>query len=277
MEGRICLVTGATAGIGQAAAVALARRGATVVIVGRDRAKAEAGVASIRMASGHHRIEAMLADLSSQASIRELAASFQSRYGQLHILVNSAAIYTRTRTLTVDGLELMFATNHLGYFLLTRLLLDKLKNSAPASIINVTAPSTSKLNFDDLHGQQSFSSLSAFGASKMGNLLFTFALARRLEGTGVIVNAFHPGVVRTGLMKEVRGPMRLFIGLLNRFAPEPAAAGESLAALAAANAHNRSGQLLRGAKPIQVGAYALDETVQERLWAVSSQLVGLPI
>lgn len=275
MNGKICLVSGATAGIGKAVALGLATRGATVVIVARNAAKAEAAIAEIKAQSGNEQIDALLADLASQASIRQLAERFKSQHQRLHVLVNIAGVYQPTRTVSPDGLELMFATNHLGYFLLTNLLLDMLKASAPSTILNVTAPSTTKLDFDDLQGERRFRSLRAFGASKMGNLLFTFALARQLEGGGVTVNAYHPGLVRTDLMRPARIPMRWLFGLLNRFAVTPERAAEGLVQLAAANAGGTSGQLFHGDKVIDASSYARDEQVQERLWAESARLVSL--
>lgn len=276
MKERICLVTGATSGLGKATAMGLARLGATVVMVAREQDRGEAARSEIIAESGNDSVALMTADLSSQASIRRLAEEFKRKYGSLHVLVNCAAVYKPARVLSPDGLELMFATNHLGYFLLTNLLLDLLKSSAPSSVFNVTAPSTTRLDFGDLQGERRFNAIRAFGASKMCNLLFTFALARRLEGTGVTVNAYHPGVVRTGLMREAPAPMRLLTRLFNRFAAStPERAVEGLVQLAAGNAGGVSGRFFHGQKTIEASPYARDEQVQERLWAESARLVGL--
>src|SRR5262249_10153776 len=150
LDGKICLVTGATAGLGKATALGLAQRGTAVVLLGRDRAKAEATASEIKAQSGNSHIDFLVADVSSLASVRSAAEEFKRKYDKLHVLVNNAGVYKATRTLSPDGLELMFATNYLGPFLLTNLMLDTLKSSAPATILNVAPPSTTKLKFDDL-------------------------------------------------------------------------------------------------------------------------------
>jgi NAD(P)-dependent dehydrogenase (short-subunit alcohol dehydrogenase family) len=237
--------------------------------------RGEATVAEIKTATGNSHVEVLIADLASQASIRLLAEAVQRKYDRLHVLINNAAVVKSTRTVTADGLETMFAVNHLAPFLLTNLLLDRLRASTPASIFTVAAPSTVQLNFDDLQSERQFNALRAFGATKMGNLLFSFALARRLQTTGVTANAYHPGIARSNLMREAPAPMRLFTGVLNLFGSTPARAVEGLVQLAASNANGVSGQLFHGVKPIDVALYAHDEQVQERLWAASAQLVGL--
>src|SRR5262249_20183626 len=239
------------------------------------RAKAEAAATEIKTQSGNSHIDFLVADISSLASVRSAAEEFKRKYDKLHVLVNNAGVYKATRTLSPDGLELMFATNYLGPFLLTNLLLDTLKSSAPATILNVAAPSTTKLNFDDLQGERKFSSLQAFGGSKMCDLLFTFALARRLQGTGVTVNAYHPGIIRTNLMHEADGPMWLLSALLNLTAVSPEKAAEGLVHLASTNADGKTGQLFHGQKTIAASVYAHDEQVQDRLWAESARLANL--
>jgi NAD(P)-dependent dehydrogenase (short-subunit alcohol dehydrogenase family) len=213
VEAKVCIVTGATSGLGLATATALARRGQNVVMLCRDRSRGEAARARVTSLSGGQSVQLAYADLSSQASTREFAAEFERTHGGLDVLINNAAVFTRTRTVTPDGLETMFATNHLGPFQLTNLLVGLLKSGAPSRVINVTAPSTSKLDLDDLQCEREFRALTAFRRSKMCNLLFTYELARRLQGTGVTVNAFHPGLVRSKLMSEapalLRLPMRL--------------------------------------------------------------------
>ncbi len=273
MSARTCLVTGATGSIGMAVAQGLARLGATVVITTRDQAKGEAVAQRLRETSGNPKIHSQVGDLSSQASIRHLVSEFRSRYQALDVLVNSAAVFKRRRELSADGLELMFATNHLGYFLLTNLLLEPLGAVAPSTVFNVTAPSTTRLDFEDLQGERRFRALWAFGASKMANLLFTFALARRLQGTGTTVNAYHPGIVRSGLMREAPAPLR-WLTILTAATPERAVAG--VVELARTNAGGLTGRLFHGLKPIDVPPYSGDEHVQERLWAESLRLTGLP-
>ena len=179
MNGKVVVVTGATGTIGGAAAEAFARAGANVVLVARNAPKLQARADAIRQATGNKAVDVLAADLSDHESVR-VAAELLRRRPRLHVLVNNAAVYHGTRIVSTGGLESMFATNHLGPFLLTTLLVDRLKASAPSRVIVVTAPSTTQLDFDDLQGARKFSALRAFGASKMCNLLFTFALARRL-------------------------------------------------------------------------------------------------
>ena len=274
LQNQVCLVTGATAGLGKAVAVQLAQRGATVVIVARTQAAGDAAVAEIKTQTSRATVSALSGDLSSLAAVRRLAAQFREGHDRLHVLINNAAVFKQQRTVTGEGLELMFATNHLAPFLLTNLLLDRLQASAPSTVITVSAPSTSKLNFDDLQGARRFSALNAFGASKAANLLFTFALARRLGGVGVTANAYHPGIVRTRLMREAPAPMRLLLSLFSFMAQPPEKAAAGLAWLAETRGAGVSGQLFHGQKPITTSAYTHDETVQERLWAESVRLPG---
>jgi retinol dehydrogenase-12 len=201
MKDEICMVTGATSGIGAVTARALAEKGAAVVVVGRDAEKSEATVNLIQQQTGNPRVEYLLADLSVQEEIRRLAERFKSRYQRLHVLVNNAGAFFMSRQLSADGLEMTFALNHLAYFLLTHLLLDILKASAPARIVNVSSNGHRgmKINLEDLKSQGRYAPMQAYGQSKLANLLFTYELARRLEGSGVTVNALHPGFVATNL------------------------------------------------------------------------------
>jgi NAD(P)-dependent dehydrogenase (short-subunit alcohol dehydrogenase family) len=276
MKGKTCLITGGSSGLGRAAAAGLAKLGAAVVIVSRDRERGEAARAGIvAETGGGGTVEMLVGDLSSQGSIRALVEEFESKHDRLHALVNCAAVWKSRREVSPDGIEMMFATNHLGYFLLTNLLLDTLKHSAPSVVFNLTAPSTVKLNFNDLQGERRFSAVRAFGATKAANLLFTFALARRLEGSGVGANAYHPGVARSGLMREAPVPMRLFGRVLGLFASPPERATEGLVKLVAANAGGANGAFFHEDKPMEPPPYTRNERVQERLWEVSARLVGL--
>lgn len=198
---RTTLITGATNGIGQAAALAIAGQGGRVVIAGRNADKTEAVAAELRQASGNLAIDFLVADLSSMAEVRRLAGEFTARYDRLDVLVNNAGAFFMRRQETVDGLEMTFALNHLSYFLLTNLLLDTLKASAPARVINVAsaAESSAKVDWDDLQLTRKYRGFAAYALSKRFNLYFTYELARRLAGTGVTVNAVHPGSVATGI------------------------------------------------------------------------------
>ena len=273
MVGRVCLITGASGGLGKSTALGLARLGATVVMACRDEARGEADRAEIETASGNSSVRLMLLDLSSQQSVREMASHFKAQNKQLDVLINNASVFKGKRTLTPDGLETMFATNHLGHFLLTNLLLDELKASPEARVINIAAPSTTKLNFDDLQGERKFSALSAFGASKMCNLLFTYELARWLASTKVTANALHPGLMKSNLMSEASAPIRWLTRLLST-TPERASA--SLLYLASSpKVAGVTGKFFKGTKIGSSSAYSRDENVQRRLWDVSIGLSGL--
>jgi NAD(P)-dependent dehydrogenase (short-subunit alcohol dehydrogenase family) len=273
MQGKVCLVTGANAGLGKTIAWGLARLGATVIMVCRDRTRGEAARSEIQAATSSPTIELVLADLSVQQSVRELAAQFLAKYDHLDVLVNNAAVFKNARTLTADGLETMFATNYLGHFLLTNLLLPALKASPAARIIHISAPSTVALNFDDLQGATQFNALRAFGATKMGNMLFAYELARRLQGTGVTSNVLHPGLVKSSLMREAPLPIRLLTGLVSK-SPEQAA-NNAIYLASAPEVAGVSGQFFVGKKRSESNAYSRDPQVQQRLWEVSLQLTGL--
>lgn len=274
--GKVCLVTGVTSGIGNAVAWRLASAGAATALLARNRQEGERLIADIKKETGNQSVELLVCDLSSQAAIRKAVQEFKQRHKQLHVLVNNAAVFTAKRLVTADGLELMFATNYLAPFLLTNLLLDELKSSAPSRVINVTAPSTVKPNLDDLQSERKFSSPTAFGASTAAKLLLTFALDRRLKGTGVTVNAFHPGLVRgTRLMHQAPAPMRIFSSVLNVFAKGPQAAADGLAQLALSKEFESvSGELIHNGKAIEA-PFKEDVDLQERLWQISEKLTGM--
>lgn len=270
MRGKVCIVTGASSGLGKATASGLAKLGATVILACRDRQRGAAALAEIRTASANQKVELMLVDLAVQDSVRAMADEFKQRYERLDVLINNAAIYKHMRTLTADGLETMFATNHLGPFLLTNLLLDRLKAGAPSRILTITAPSITSVNFDDLQGEQKFNAFEAFGASKMCNLLFTYELARRLEGTGVSANAIHPGLVRSNLMKEAPAPIRWLTSLIS--APPEKAAQTPVYYASSPNVEGVTGNFFKGKRVINSNAYSKDLEVQKRLWEVSVAL-----
>jgi len=207
MYGKICLVTGANAGIGRATATGLARMGATVVMVCRNPERGESAQAEIAAKTGSPNLDLLIADLSSQGSIRKLARTFTSQYPQLHVLINNAGAITPRRRLTVDGIETQFAVNHLAPFLLTDLLLDTLKESAPARIVTVSSQvhSKSPLDLDDLRSASDYTASQVYRKTKLANILFTYELARRLEGTGVVANCLHPGVIATKLLDDYMG------------------------------------------------------------------------
>lgn len=277
MENKVFIVTGATSGIGRALAMEIAKTGATLVMVARDADRGSATLKEIALATQNPNIDLQLCDLSILSSVRNLAEILKARYEKIDVLINSAAIYKRKRVVTVDGFEKMFATNHLGPFLLTNLLLERLQAAVQASgsarILNITAPSTIQLNFDDLQAERNFNSLNTFGATKMANLLFTFMLAQRLESTGITVNAIHPGVARSGLMKESFAPLRLFTWLIST-SPKNVTEGIMQAAIAP-EFERTTGKFLYRGKETEAPAYAYDRNAQQRLWDRSEVLTGL--
>ncbi len=268
------MVTGGNGSLGRATAKGLAKMGATVVIVCRSRERGEEAKQEICETSGNRSVEVLVGDLSAQVSVRDMVKEFLSSHQHLHALVNNAAVFLNHRSLSADGLEAMFATNHLGPFLLTNLLVGVLKASAPSRVLTISAPSTTKLNFEDLQAEKHFGALGAFGASKACNLLFSYELARRLKGTGVTVNVIHPGLVRSNLMKEAPAPIR-WISRLVSGSPEKAA--ETVVYYASsAEVEGVTGKFFKGRKTIEPTPYTRDLDVQRRLWEISSELAKLP-
>ena len=274
MQGIICLVTGSTSGLGKATAFALAQQRATVILGCRDRQRGEAVLAEIKKASPAASAELLLLDLSVQHSIRSAVAEFEKRHDHLDVLINNAAAFQRQRTLTADGYETMFATNHLGPFLLSNLLLPRLETATAARILNVTAPSTTRIAFEDVQGERKFSAMHAFGASKAANLLFTYDLARRLAGTHVTVNAFFPGLVKTPLMREAPVPLRWLNPL---FGQAPESVAQSLVScVSSPEVQTMTGMFFnKDGKSIASSPYTRDREVQRRLWETSLALAPL--
>lgn len=273
IRGKVCLVTGSSSGLGKATALGLAQLGATVILGCRDKQRGEAALAEIKAASGNQVVELMLVDLSLIQSVRSMVEEFEKKYDRLDVLINNAGVFKNRRIVTVDGFEIMFATNHLGPFLLTNLLLDRLKNTASSRILSITAPSTTQLDFDDLQGEKRFNAYTAFGASKMCNLLFTYELARRLEGTDVRANAIHPGLVKSGLMREAAAPIRWFTYLISA---SPQKAAETPVYYASSPAvEGITGMFFKGREAIDSSPYSEDQEIQKRLWDASVALTKL--
>jgi len=278
MQGKVCLITGGTSGIGKSTAHELARMGATVVIVGRNAQKTSQVVEEIRQASGNNAVDSLLADLSSQREVRRLANEFKSKYSHLHVLLNNAGAVFMRRQLSVDGIEMTFALDHLASFLLTNLLLDKIKASAPARIINVSsgAHTSGKIEFDNLQGERNYSSR-AYGNSKLATILFTMELARRLEGTGVTVNALHPGFAATGFGKNNPGfLMKIIRAVVPLIARSPAKGAETSIYLASSpEVQSITGKYFVDCKVTQPAPQATDMVVARRLWDVSAEMAHL--
>ncbi len=252
--------------------------GAAVVIVGRNPEKTAQVVSEIRSLTGNQNVDSLLADLSSQQDIRHLADEFKSKYSRLDVLLNNAGAVFMRRELSVDGIEMTFAVNHLAYFLLTNLLLDTIKASAPARIINVSSNSHAlgKIVFDNLQGERSYSA-NAYGNSKLANILFTIELARRLDGTGVTVNTLHPGLVNTGMGKNNSGIfMKIFRIVVPLIARSPEKGAETSIYLASSpDVQDVTGKYFVDSKVTSTARQATDTAVAVKLWDVSAALVNL--
>jgi NAD(P)-dependent dehydrogenase (short-subunit alcohol dehydrogenase family) len=278
MRGRTCLITGATSGIGRATARALAGMGATLVLIGRDRERGAATVAEIEQETGNRDVTLMLADLSSQAEVRRVAAEFLATDRPLHVLINNAGVVNLQRSETVDGIETTFAVNHLAYFLLTNLLLERLRRSAPARIVNVAsdAHKFGTLDFADLQNAQRYRAMRVYGQSKLANILFTSELARRLEGSGVTANSLHPGAVATGLGKNNGAWARAIISLLRPFFRTPDGGAATSIHLASSSAVDGvSGRYFAKSREQRPSRAAQDAAAARRLWEVSEEMTRL--
>ena len=277
MNGKVCLVTGATSGIGEETAKELAQRGATVIVVGRNEKKCAATVTQIRQQTGNAQVESMIADFSSLEQIRALAELFKKKYARLDVLVNNAGAIYLSRQQSVDGYELTFAVNHLGYFLLTNLLLDLVVASAPSRIINISSAmhTGAPLDFSDLQNTRKYNGMRVYGQSKLANILFTYELARRLQGKNVTVNAVHPGMVATnfaannGVLGKIARPV------MNLGSISIAEGAETMAYLATSpEVEGVTGKYWVKKKERQSSPASYDEAAQKRLWQVSEEMVG---
>jgi NAD(P)-dependent dehydrogenase (short-subunit alcohol dehydrogenase family) len=279
LDGRTCLVTGATSGIGLETARGLAELGARVVMVGRDPERGEQARRDVARRSGNPRVELLLADLSSLAGVRGLAEAFLAQHDALHVLVNNAGTVELSRRTTVDGFERTFAVNHLAYFLLTNLLLPRLIASAPARIVNVSSEAHrfGRLDLADLQSERSYSAMRVYGTSKLLNILFTVELAERLAGTGVTANCLHPGAVSTRLGTQNGLLARALTALLRPFFLSPAqGAANSLYVAAAPELDGVSGSYFVKQRAVPASRRSRRRGLARRVWARSSQLAGLP-
>ena len=278
MSGKTVLVTGATSGIGRATAVGLAKMGAHVAIAGRDRTRTEDTAVQIR-AVGGGQVDVFVADVSAQSEVRRLAAEVLQRLPRLDVLINNVGGFWNTRHVTADGLERTFAINHLAPFLLTDLLLDLLKKSAPSRVVNVSSAvhSMGRIDFDDLQGERSYSGSRAYNQSKLANVLFTYELVRRLQGTSITANVLHPGVVNTSF--AVEDPaffQRLFYPFIRPLMKTPAqGAATSIHVASAPSLTKVTGLYFANSKPTRSSPGTYDQPTAARLWQVSADLVGL--
>lgn len=274
MKDRVCAVTGATSGIGYETALGIARLGATVALVGRNAEKCRAAVETIRRETGNPKVDFLLADLSLQADIRRVARELEERYPRLNVLVNNAGGVFMNGQMSADGIEMTLALNHLGYYLLTRLLLPVLKASAPARIVSVSsfAHSGARIDFPTLE----FSGWSGYQRSKLANLLFTYELARRLEGTGVTANALSPGFVASNFGLNNRGLLATMKPLMNWFAvSNETGARTSVYLASSADVEGVTGKYYSRCKPRRSSRVSTDESAAARLWEISATMTGL--
>ncbi len=278
MKNKICIITGATSGMGLATATALAGMGATIGFVCRNRVKGEAAILAIEGKTENNNIQLFVADLSSQSDVRRLAAEIKAKYPVIDVLVNNAGAINPNRTTTIDGFETTFAVNHLAYFLLTNLLLDNLKAANKARIVS-TASEASRMGniyFDDLQFEKKYNSWKSYGQSKLANIIFTYVLAKQLSGTNVTVNCLHPGGVRTGFAGDMKG----FFGFIwKTFSPLLRSAekgAETIIWLASSpEIEGISGKYFKDKKEIKSMAVSYNHDVQKKLWEVSEELTKL--
>jgi NAD(P)-dependent dehydrogenase (short-subunit alcohol dehydrogenase family) len=279
MSGKICLITGANSGIGKATALGLAQLGATVVMVCRNPHKGEGARKEIQEKSGNADIDLFIADLSSQQAIRQLVQDFQQKYTQLHVLVNNAGSVFNRGKVSPDGIEMTLAVNHLTSFLLTNLLLDTIKASVPARIVNVSSVAQAQgfIDLDDLQGKREYKLMRAYGQSKLANVLFTYALARRLEGTGVTVNCLHPGGVATNIWTSALPNWLHFLGIIARLfyvSPEQGAL-TSIYLASSPEVEGVTGKYFENCRDVPSAKISYDQDIQMRLWAVSETLTHI--
>jgi len=275
MTGKVCIVTGANTGIGKETALGLARLGATVVMVCRDRDRSDAPLNEIKQKSGNDRVELMICDFSSQNSIRQFAEDFTQRRDRLDVLVNNAGVVLRKRSLTEVGIESTFAINHLGYFLVTNLLLDVLRKSAPSRIVNVssTAHRFGKLDINGWPVGRDYTAFGAYANSKLANVLFTYELARRLKGTGVTANCLHPGGVGTNLYRGLPNFLQALIKLVTI---SPARGARTSIYLASSSeVEGVTGKYFVRRRQHESSEASRNDEAARKLWAVSAELTGL--
>jgi NAD(P)-dependent dehydrogenase (short-subunit alcohol dehydrogenase family) len=278
MKDKVVMVTGANSGIGKAASLALAKMGATIVMVARSKERGEAARSEIIRKSQNNAVDLLLADLSSLKSVRILASEFQKKYSQLHVLINNAGLFNQRRRVSADGYENTFATNYLAPFLLTNLQLDLLKASAPSQIINVSSVGhyNGHINFDGLNLENDYGGWKAYGQSKLALVLFTHELAKKLQGTGVTVNAVHPGTVATNIWSRPLGPVGFIMALPKLFMTSPEQGAETIVYLASSpDAKGLNGEYVEKRKVKKSSDESYDEEIAQRLWDVSAKLTRL--
>jgi retinol dehydrogenase-12 len=278
MDGKVCMVTGATSGIGKVTARELLRKGAMVVMVGRSQERCDITAEQFRKETGSELVDYLVADLSSQAEVRRLANNFLGRYDRLDVLVNNAGGFFMKRQESVDGIEMTFALNHLNYFLLTHLLLECVQASAPARIVNVSSNGHrgARINFDDLQGERIYSGWRAYAQSKLANVLHAYQLSRRLDAGRVTVNALHPGFVSTRLARNNGLVFQLVMPLMRIIARSPEEGARTSVYLASSpQVQGVTGKYFEDSQVVPADPAADDEATAQGLWRVSMEMTGL--
>lgn len=278
MGGKVALVTGGTSGIGKATAIALTAMGAEVVVTGRNADRGRTAVAEIKDQSGNESVELMLGDLTTQDEVRRLAEEFKRGYDRLDVLVNNAGVVQTKRTETADGIETTLAVNHLAPFLLTNLLLDLLKSSAPSRVVTTSSEAQrwGNMDLDDLQSKKKYRSMRVYGMTKLANIMFTYELAERLEGTGVTANCFHPGAINTNLGQNNGGLTALIGRGIKLFLRSPEEGADTLIWLSSSpDVEGVSGKYFANRKEISAKEIASDPIARKRLWETSEELTNL--
>ena len=281
LQGKVCLITGATNGIGEEAAKQIALMGAEIVFIARSPAKAEELKQSLKSLTGRESTS-IIADLSSQEDVKRAASEFLSMNKPLNILLNNAGIMNTSRKETVDGLEEVFSVNHLAYYSFTLMLMNKLIESGPSRVVNVASGAhmfVKDMNFDDLQSEKEYKTMQVYGRSKLANILFTRELAERLEGKGVTVNCLHPGFVNTGIGSNNSPTMgRILMTLARPFSRKTDRGAEtSIYLCVSPEVENETGEYFYDCKKEKISAAASDKENATKLWEVSSKLTGIDL
>ena len=276
MKGKICMITGANSGIGKATALGLAKMGATIIMVCRNKDRGEKALEDIKKEVENGTVDLMIADLSTQKAIHQLVKEFKERYQFLHVLINNAGVNLSRCVLTEDGIETTFAVNYLAQYLLSNLLLDVLQASSPARIVNVASSVLAKnIDFENLNGEKHYRQLNAYGQSKLAVILFTYELSRRIECTGVTVNCLHPGYVKTNMIKNFRKFVKYFYPLIGLFMKKPKKGAKTSIYLASSSeVEGVSGKYFKKRKEVESMKAVDDEEIVKRLWDVSIALTN---
>lgn len=277
IKGKICMITGANSGIGKATAIGLVKLGAKIVMVCRNKNRGEKALEDIKKECNNGTIDLMIADLSTQKAIHQLVKDFKEKYQFLHVLINNAGTNLSKRVLSEDRIETTFAVNYLAPFLLSNLLLDILQTSNPARIVNVASSIQAKtINFENLNGEKHYRQINAYAQSKLAVILFTYELARRIEGTGVTANCLHPGSVKTNMVKNFRKFVKYFFPLIGLFMKSPKKGAKTSIYLASSSeVEGVSGKYFKKRKEVESVKASYDKDLAKRLWDVSIALTNL--